>query len=120
MPATLPRVVVVALLTAVLTLPLAAAAQPTKPPRPVSGVAQEPHPQIMAAIRALEAARLHLQRAAHDFGGHRVTAICEPGPSEETRGDVGYVSASRIARRGRRHAARHSGRHRWSSPRRRY
>lgn len=75
MPATLPRLAVIALLTAVLTLPLAAAAQPTKPPRPVSGVAQEPHPQIMAAIRALEAARLHLQRAAHDFGGHRVKAI---------------------------------------------
>ena len=75
MPATLPRVVAVALLTAVLTLPLAANTQPTKPTRPVSGVAQEPHPQIMAAIRALEAARLHLQRAAHDFGGHRVKAI---------------------------------------------
>jgi hypothetical protein len=29
----------------------------------------------MAAIRALEAARLHLRRAAHDFGGHRVKAI---------------------------------------------
>ena len=29
----------------------------------------------MAAIRALEAARLHLERAAHDFGGHRVKAI---------------------------------------------
>ena len=75
MPSTLPRVVVVALLTAVLTLPLAAAAHPTKPARPVSGVVQEPHPQIMAAIRALEAARLHLERAAHDFGGHRVKAI---------------------------------------------
>ena len=29
----------------------------------------------MAAIRALEVARLHLERAAHDFGGHRVKAI---------------------------------------------
>lgn len=75
MPATLPRVVAVALLTAVLTLPLAASTQPTKPARHVAGVVQEPHPQIMAAIRALEAARLHLQRAAHDFGGHRVKAI---------------------------------------------
>ena len=75
MPVTLPRVVVVALLTAVLTVPLAASTQPTKPVRPVRGVVQEPHPQIMAAIRALEAARLHLQRAAHDFGGHRVKAI---------------------------------------------
>jgi len=75
MPVKLPRVVVVALLTAVLTVPLAASTQPTRPARPVRGVVQEPHPQIMAAIRALEAARLHLQRAAHDFGGHRVKAI---------------------------------------------
>jgi len=75
MSATLPRVVALAMLAAVLTLSLAATTQPTKPVRPVTGVAQEPHPQIMAAIRALEAARLHLQRAAHDFGGHRVKAI---------------------------------------------
>ena len=74
MPATLPRVVVIAMLTAVLTMPLVATTPPAKP-APVGGVAQEPHPQIMAAIRALEAARLHLQRAAHDFGGHRVKAI---------------------------------------------
>ncbi len=74
MPATLPRVVAVAVLAAVLTLPLAASPYPTNPARPAPGV-QEPHPQIMAAIRALEAARLHLQRAAHDFGGHRVKAI---------------------------------------------
>ena len=75
MSATLPRVVALAMLAAVLTLSLAATTQPTNPARPVTGVAQEPHPQIMAAIRALEAARLHLQRAAHDFGGHRVKAI---------------------------------------------
>lgn len=75
MPATLPRVVAVAMLTAVLTLPLAATTQPTKPTRPAAGLVQEPHPQIMAAIRALEEARLRLQRAAHDFGGHRVKAI---------------------------------------------
>ena len=43
--------------------------------RPAAVVGQEPHPEIDAAIRALEAARLHLQRAAHDFGGHRVKAI---------------------------------------------
>ena len=75
MPVTLPRVVAVAMLTAVLTLPLGATTPPTKPAPPVTNVAQEPHPQIMAAIRSLEAARLHLQRAAHDFGGHRVKAI---------------------------------------------
>jgi hypothetical protein len=35
----------------------------------------EPHPEINAAVRALERARKHLQLAAHDFGGHRVEAI---------------------------------------------
>ena len=74
MPARFARLITVTTLTAVLTLPLAAA-QPRTPTRPASAVVQEPHPQIMAAIRALEAARLHLQRAAHDFGGHRVKAI---------------------------------------------
>jgi hypothetical protein len=33
------------------------------------------HPQIMAAINALEKAKAHLNEAAHDFGGHRVDAI---------------------------------------------
>jgi hypothetical protein len=33
------------------------------------------HPQIHAAIEALERAKGHLQEAAHDFGGHRVDAI---------------------------------------------
>jgi len=75
MPARFARLIAVSALTAVLTLPLAAAARPRQPTRPASDVMQEPHPQIMAAIRALEAARLHLQHAAHDFGGHRVKAI---------------------------------------------
>jgi len=73
MPATLARLITITTLSAVLTLPLAAA-QPRRPTRPTP-VVQEPHPQIMAAIRALEEAKLHLQRAAHDFGGHRVKAI---------------------------------------------
>jgi hypothetical protein len=33
------------------------------------------HPQIEDALRALQAAKNHLQEAAHDFGGHRVDAI---------------------------------------------
>jgi hypothetical protein len=33
------------------------------------------HPQIMAALNALQNAKMHLQEAAHDFGGHRVDAI---------------------------------------------
>lgn len=35
----------------------------------------ERHPEIRAAIVALERAKGHLQHAAHDFGGHRVEAI---------------------------------------------
>lgn len=33
------------------------------------------HPQIEQALGALQAAKEHLQAAAHDFGGHRVDAI---------------------------------------------
>jgi hypothetical protein len=45
-------------------------------PRPTSVAGQrEPHPQINRAIVALETAKAHLKRAAHDFGGHRVAAI---------------------------------------------
>jgi hypothetical protein len=75
MPANIARFIAVAGFTAVLTLPLAAVSPPAHPPAPVARTLQEPHPQIMAAIRALEAARLHLKNAAHDFGGHRVKAI---------------------------------------------
>lgn len=35
----------------------------------------ERHPEIRAAIRALQRAKRHLQEAAHDFGGHRVEAL---------------------------------------------
>lgn len=37
--------------------------------------AYERHPEIRAAIEALENAKRHLQEAAHDFHGHRVDAI---------------------------------------------
>jgi len=33
------------------------------------------HPEIEAAIRHLEQARDNLQKAAHEFGGHRVKAL---------------------------------------------
>jgi uncharacterized protein (DUF1810 family) len=39
--------------------------------------AQERHPEIRRAIRALEQARDYMQHAAHDFGGHRVAAVKE-------------------------------------------
>lgn len=35
----------------------------------------EKHPEIRAAIRSLERAKLDLQRASHDFGGHRADAL---------------------------------------------
>jgi uncharacterized protein HemX len=33
------------------------------------------HPQIHAAMRALQNAAGHLERAAHDYGGHRRKAL---------------------------------------------
>ena len=42
---------------------------------PASPAAGERHPQIRAALRALDAAKEDLEHAAHDFGGHRVEAI---------------------------------------------
>ncbi|MFI5310229.1 MAG: hypothetical protein ACHQQ3_03280 [Gemmatimonadales bacterium] len=36
---------------------------------------QEKHPKLRAAMAALEAAKVELKAAAHDFGGHRVDAI---------------------------------------------
>ena len=37
--------------------------------------AAEPHPEIKAALGALRRAKEHMEKAAHDFGGHRVEAI---------------------------------------------
>jgi F0F1-type ATP synthase epsilon subunit len=36
---------------------------------------RERHPEIRAAIRALERAKRRLEAANHDFGGHRVEAL---------------------------------------------
>ena len=67
-------------LIVMLALPVAlVAATPSGPARSATPAAAmsypEPHPEINAAIRSLERAKLHLQKAAHDFGGHRVEAI---------------------------------------------
>jgi hypothetical protein len=43
-----------------------------KPGRPERG---ERHPQIHGAMRALNVAARHLERAEHDFGGHRAKAL---------------------------------------------
>ena len=37
--------------------------------------AGERHPEIQAALNALQNARAHLQSASHDFQGHRVDAM---------------------------------------------
>lgn len=36
---------------------------------------RERHPEINGAIRALERAKTYLQKASHDFGGHRAEAL---------------------------------------------
>lgn len=35
----------------------------------------EAHPRIRSAIHALEGAKAELQKAPHDFGGHRADAV---------------------------------------------
>jgi hypothetical protein len=35
----------------------------------------EKYPHIRAALRELDGAKLELQNAAHDFGGHRAAAL---------------------------------------------
>ncbi len=44
-------------------------------PQPTPAAAPAPHPEIRAAINSLQRAKMHLQEADHDFGGHRVDAI---------------------------------------------
>ena len=45
-----------------------------KPARPERGE-RGPHPQINAAMRALNMAARHLEHAEHHFGGHRAKAL---------------------------------------------
>ncbi len=46
----------------------------------------EKHPELLAADQALHRALNHLEKAAHDFGGHRVKAM------EHVRAALGEVS----------------------------
>ena len=41
----------------------------------VAAWTQEKHPQIHAALRALNQAERHLERAEHVYGGHRAKAL---------------------------------------------
>ena len=70
------RAIATGLMVVAVTVAVPARAVVPKPvnPVPVARVA-EPHPEIKSAIAALERAKNHLQKAAHDFGGHRVEAL---------------------------------------------
>ena len=64
-------------LIAVLAAPVSVPAAPAPKPQPAPAAAAvpEPHPEIREALGALRRARMHMQEAAHDFGGHRVEAL---------------------------------------------
>jgi hypothetical protein len=63
----------IALLTGLGATIQSASAQNITPPAGVNR--SEHHPELRAALRQLKAARLDLQRGAHDFGGERVEAL---------------------------------------------
>ncbi len=52
-----------------------AASMPRASPSSQSPAKAERHPEIHAAIRALERAKADLQKAARDFDGHRAKAV---------------------------------------------
>ncbi len=54
--------------------PAAAAATPVSFPA-AAAMPAEHHPEIRAALDALQNARNHLGHGAHDFGGHRAAAL---------------------------------------------
>jgi hypothetical protein len=71
-------------LLAAISLPLILHSHPRTPPPATTPVipaaaaatpAPERHPQILAAISALENAKSHLEAAAREFHGHRAKAI---------------------------------------------
>jgi multidrug resistance efflux pump len=52
-----------------------ASQQAAAPIKKAGGARRERHPEIRKAIAALERAKTDLQRANHDFGGHRAEAL---------------------------------------------
>ena len=66
---------------ALAAISLDTTAQTTTPAAPLTGSSAtgkpEHHPAIRAAIHALEKAKIELEHADHDFGGHRATALAE-------------------------------------------
>ncbi len=69
---------------ATLALPASRPARPATPHAPAARALtqepkkagkQEPHPEIDRALKRLQEAKADLEKAAHDYGGHRVAAI---------------------------------------------
>ena len=48
---------------------------PAAPPAVAAGEKRERHPEIHRALRELREAKRDLEKAAHDFDGHRVEAL---------------------------------------------
>jgi hypothetical protein len=65
------RVATVAMLALFLALPFVT---PVSAARPIREEARE-HPRIAKAIRSLEDAIAYMEKAPHDFGGHKAEAI---------------------------------------------
>jgi hypothetical protein len=73
---TVPALTVAIAFSTSTAFPAAAAPAPKPAPAAMGNpTPAEPHPEIRAALRALQNARAHLQRGAHDFGGHRARAL---------------------------------------------
>jgi len=62
-------------MTAILALAAAFALPVTMISRAQAEPRREHHPEIHKAIAALEAAKHYMERADHDFHGHRVEAL---------------------------------------------
>ncbi len=79
---TFSKLLISTALLGLIPLPLSTLAQPSpaqqagqRAPRGERAERRERHPEIRAALRALENAKRHLQEGAHDFAGHRAKAL---------------------------------------------
>lgn len=73
MKKTLCAILTAGALTCALSLPVAS--QDKDDMKPMQAGKMEKHPEIQQAIHHLEQAKNNLERAAHDFGGHRAKAL---------------------------------------------
>lgn len=73
MKKTLCAILTAGALTCALSLPVAS--QDKDQMKPMQGERHEQHPEIRAAVHHLEEAKRNLEKAAHDFGGHRAKAL---------------------------------------------